>query len=172
MEKMNTPKTWEQILTENGHDGRNLMEILLLTQEWCGCVTEECMKYLAERLGIRAEHIFSVVTFYSCFTMQKQGKYVISVCGGTSCHLKKGDKILRKLRAELGLPHDRDTTEDGMFTIRLTEQCLGVCGRGPVVKVNDMLCPDMTPEKVTKLLYILRETGVRDLLDDLKKCDI
>ena len=128
------------------------------------------MKYLSNRIGIKVEYIFSMVTFYPCFSMQKQGKYIILVCGGTSCHLKKGDGIIRKLRSELGLPHNRDTTEDGIFTVRLSNQCLGACGKGPIIAVNGIVCPDMTPDKVENLLHILKKKGIgENFLENLSK---
>jgi len=43
-----------------------------------------------------------------------------------------------------------------MFTVE-TVSCLGACGLAPVLTVNDVVYPSMTPEKAEALLKELRE---------------
>lgn len=43
-----------------------------------------------------------------------------------------------------------------MFTLE-TVSCLGACGLAPVMTVNDVVHPAMTPEKVTALIAELKE---------------
>ena len=61
-----------------------------------------------------------------------------------------------KLQSELGLTNGKKTTDDLNFTVE-TVSCLGACGLAPVLTVNDVVHPEMTPDKVVALLKTLRE---------------
>ena len=100
--------------------------------------------------------IYSIATFSENFSLEPKGKYVIKVCDGTACHVRKSIPILEKLRSELGLSENKKTTDDLNFTVE-TVSCLGACGLAPVITVNDVVHPAMTPDKVVELLKKLKE---------------
>ena len=102
--------------------------------------------------------IYSVATFYENFSLEPKGKYVLKVCDGTACHVRKSIPILERLRSELGLSEEKKTTDDLLFTVE-TVSCLGACGLAPVLTVNDVVHPAMTPDKASELLKELREGG-------------
>jgi NADH-quinone oxidoreductase subunit E len=81
---------------------------------------------------------------------------VIKCCDGTACHVRKSIPILEYLRGELGLDAKKTTSDDLMFTVE-TVSCLGACGLAPVLTVNDVVHPSMTPQKAEALLKELRE---------------
>ena len=49
---------------------------------------------IAERLGISEARAYSVASFYENFSFAAKGKYVIKVCDGTACHVRKSAPIL------------------------------------------------------------------------------
>jgi NADH-quinone oxidoreductase subunit E len=100
--------------------------------------------------------IYGVATFYENFSLEAKGKYVIKVCDGTACHVRKSIPILEKLRSELGLNEQKKTTDDQMFTVE-TVSCLGACGLAPALTVNGEVHPAMTPDKVVELIGDLRK---------------
>ena len=100
--------------------------------------------------------IYSIATFYENFSLEPKGKYVIKVCDGTACHVRRSIPILEKLRSELGLSESKKTTDDLNFTVE-TVSCLGACGLAPVITVNDVVHPEMNPDKVVALLAKLKE---------------
>ena len=100
--------------------------------------------------------IYSIATFYENFSLEPKGKYVIKICDGTACHVRKSIPILEKLRSELGLSASKKTTDDLNFTVE-TVSCLGACGLAPVITVNDVVHGEMTPEKIVALLNGLKE---------------
>ena len=112
--------------------------------------------YLSKELGMTTANIYSVATFYENFSLEPKGKYVIKVCNGTACHVRKSIPILEKLRETLNLKEGQATTDDFVFTVE-TVSCLGACGLAPVLMVNDAVHPSMTPEKVVALVQELRE---------------
>ena len=99
--------------------------------------------------------IYSVATFYENFALEPKGKFVIKVCDGTACHVRKSVPILERLRKELGLTEKKRTTDDLGFTVE-TVSCLGACGLAPVLTVNDKVYPGMTPDKAAALIEELK----------------
>ena len=98
---------------------------------------------------------YSVATFYENFSFEPKGRFVIKVCDGTACHVRKSIPILERLYSELGLSPDKATTDDMMFTLE-TVSCLGACGLAPVMTVNDKVYPAMTPDAAADLIRELR----------------
>ena len=116
----------------------------------------ELLTYVAGKIGITEAKAYSVATFYEKFSFEPKGKYVIKVCDGTACHVRKSLTILERLYKELGLSKNKVTTDDMLFTIE-TVSCLGACGLAPVLMVNDTVYPAMTPDAAAELIKKLRE---------------
>ncbi|MEG0229225.1 MAG: NAD(P)H-dependent oxidoreductase subunit E [Oscillospiraceae bacterium] len=133
-----------------------IIAILQNVQEHYRYLPREIFSYLAEKLEVSEARIYSVATFYENFSLHPKGKYVIKVCDGTACHVRKSIPILEKMRSDLGLSDDKATTDDQLFTVE-TVSCLGACGLAPVITINDKVYPAMTPEKASELLITLRE---------------
>lgn len=133
-----------------------VIAILQDIQERYRYLPREIFPYLSKKLGIPEARIYSVATFYENFSLNPKGKFVIKVCDGTACHVRKSIPILERLRKELGLSDKKATTDDLSFTVE-TVSCLGACGLAPVLTVNDKVHPAMTPDKASELLATLRE---------------
>jgi len=143
-----------EILETYHYEASNLIAILQKVQEEYRYLPEEVLLYIAEMLGIPPARIYGVATFYSHFTLQPKGKYLIRLCDGTACHVKRSNGILEKLREKLGLSELKITTDDMLFTVE-TVSCLGACGLAPVLVVNNDIYGLMTPEKAATLLDTL-----------------
>ncbi len=146
----------DAIIDEYGAYPSSVIAILQGVQEEYRYLPEEVFPYLAKRLGVSEARIYSVATFYENFSLEPKGKYVIKVCDGTACHVRKSIPILKRLRSDLSLNDNKVTTDDLMFTVE-TVSCLGACGLAPVMTVNDKVYPCMTPDKASKLLKELKE---------------
>jgi NADH:ubiquinone oxidoreductase 24 kD subunit len=149
-------KTLDEILARHQYDSGNIIAILQDTQEVYRYLPKEVFSYYAEKLGISKAQIFSIATFYENFSLEPKGKYVIKICDGTACHVRKSVPILEQLRKELKLSAQKSTTDDLLFTVE-TVSCLGACGLAPAITVNDRVLGMMTPQKATELLKSLRE---------------
>ena len=145
----------DQAISEFGNQEKALIAILQRAQEHYRYLPKEIFPYLADKLNIPEARIFGVATFYENFSFEPKGKYVIKVCDGTACHVRKSLSILERLYQDLGLSKDKHTTDDMLFTVE-TVSCLGACGLAPVLMVNDDVYPAMTPEAVTQLLNKLK----------------
>ncbi len=149
-------KILDEILEKHQYNPGNIIAILQDTQEVYRYLPKDIFPYYSDRLGISQAQIFSIATFYENFSLEPKGKYVIKVCDGTACHVRKSAAILDQLRKELGLSSAKKTTGDLLFTVE-TVSCLGACGLAPTLTVNDQVMGMMTPQKVTDLLVTLRE---------------
>ena len=149
-------KQMDEILAKHGRQASNIIAILQDVQETYRYLPREIFPYLSKELGMTTANIYSVATFYENFSLEAKGKYVIKVCNGTACHVRKSIPILEKLRETLNLKEGQATTDDFVFTVE-TVSCLGACGLAPVLMVNDTVHPSMTPEKVVALVQELRE---------------
>lgn len=144
------------IIEEYGAKQSSLIPIIQDIQTEYRYLPAELLSYVAGKIGITEAKAYSVATFYENFSFDPKGKYVIKVCDGTACHVRKSLSILERLYKDLGLSKEKHTTDDMLFTVE-TVSCLGACGLAPVLMVNDDVHPSMTPDEVTKLLKSLKE---------------
>lgn len=130
----NFQKLDEVILENKGKRGA-LMPVLHEAQKIFGCVPLEVQKVVSDKLMIPLSEIYGVVTFYSQFTLEPRGEYVIGVCMGTACYVRGSQPILDKI-SELTNTKVGKTSDDGKFTLEAT-RCIGACGLAPVITVNE-----------------------------------
>ena len=146
----------EQIIDSYDCRRESIIAIMQDIQGEFKYLSAETLELIAAKLGIGVAKVYSVATFYENFSFDQKGKYVIKVCDGTACHVRKGTLILERLYKELGLSDSKRTTDDMLFTVE-TVSCLGACGLAPVMTVNDVVHPSMTPEKVSETIKKLKE---------------
>ena len=148
----------DNAIDEFGDQEKSLIAILQRAQETFRYLPREIFPYLSERLNVPEARIYGVATFYENFSLEAKGKYVVKVCDGTACHVRKSIPILQALRKELGLSETKKTTDDLIFTVE-TVSCLGACSSAPAVMVNDEIYPTMTPETAVALIRQLKENN-------------
>ena len=146
----------DRILEQFGTQESSLISVLQAIQEEFAYLPREVFPYLASKMKLSEAKIYGVATFYENFSLEPKGKYVIKVCDGTACHVRKSVPVLQRLRSELQLEENQRTTADLMFTVE-TISCLGACGLAPAMTVNGKVYPAMTPDKASALLKELKE---------------
>lgn len=144
------------ILDETGRSKSSIIAVLQEIQGKYNYLPHEIFEHLSKELGLSKTQILSVVTFYENFSLEPKGKYIIRICDGTACHVRKSIPILEELKKQIALPQGKKTTEDMLFTLE-TVACLGACGLAPVLTVNDVVHPSMTPEKAKELIESIKE---------------
>lgn len=50
-----------------------------------------------------------MASFYENFSFEQKGKYVLKICDGTACHVRKSTPVLQYLRQELGLSETKQS---------------------------------------------------------------
>ena len=124
----------KNVCRKYGNDPGELINILHGVQDTLGYLPKEVQELIALELGISAARVYGVVSFYSFFTMKPKGKYPISVCMGTACYVRGGEKVLDEFRRQLGIEVG-GTTPDGLFSLD-SLRCVGACGLAPVVMIG------------------------------------
>ncbi len=128
----------------------SLIPVLQDVQEDFGFLSEEAVEELARLMGISANEIYGVATFYTQFRFSPPGRHRIQSCQGTACHVRGGRKILDELEKRLGITAGQ-TTEDRQFDLERVA-CLGCCALAPVVAVDGKVYARMTAKKIPSVL--------------------
>jgi NADH-quinone oxidoreductase subunit E/NADP-reducing hydrogenase subunit HndA len=137
-----------------------LMMILSDIQKEYGYIPLEVQELVSKKTGISVAEIYGVVTFYSLFSLQPNGKYVIGVCLGTACYVKGAQLVLDKFTELLGIGPG-ETTEDGLFTIDAL-RCIGACGIAPAISINGKVYPKMTVDMVAPIIDEYRALAAKE----------
>jgi NADH-quinone oxidoreductase subunit E len=94
----------------------------------------DLLKHVAKEFDIPVTDICNIATFYNAFSLTPRGRHQISVCMGTTCYVRGGERILEKLSGTLGIV-PAQTTEDLRFTLN-SVRCLGCCSIAPAIMID------------------------------------
>ncbi len=134
-----------------------LLPLLNLAQKEEGYVSQSAMREIAKILDLTPPQVFETATFYTMLNLKPIGKFHIQVCRSLMCALVRADNLIEWLQQHLGIAVGQ-TTPDKLFTLSAVE-CLGSCGSGPMMQINDDYFERLTEEKVGKILEDLKLTG-------------
>ncbi len=154
-------QTLEQILEGRRSQPHQLIEVLHDIQQEYRYVSEEAMQDVSQILGVPVMEVYRVASFYKAFRLKPTGKFVLTMCLGTACHVRSAHLLLDQAIGQLGIKPG-EVSLDGIFSIEYVN-CLGACALGPIVKENETYHHHMTPGKLRKLIETIhrRETEVK-----------
>jgi NADH-quinone oxidoreductase subunit E len=105
---------------------------------------------VSQRLDIPLSQVFGVATFFRAFSLKPRGRHLVTVCLGTACHIRGGQRLVDKMERDYKV-QSGGTTDDLRFTLE-TVNCLGCCALGPVVVVDGKYESQMNPDKLDRVL--------------------
>ncbi|MEY4166958.1 MAG: NADH-quinone oxidoreductase subunit NuoE [Blastocatellia bacterium] len=140
----------DEILTHYPVKRSAVLPALYIAQEEHGYVTDDDVRYIAERLEMRVNEVEEVVTFYTMYSRQPIGRYKLQVCRTLSCMLLGAERITGHIEQKLGIGVG-ETTPDGRFTLQEVE-CLGYCDLAPCLQVNFDYHEKVTTEAVDSII--------------------
>jgi len=155
MDKQMT-ETLEAIYSRCVANEDNIITVLQEIQHEFGYIQEEAVNWFSARTNIPPSKYYGVITFYSQFHQKPRGKNIVTVCCGTVCHVKGAPRIISKVREDLKLKDDQDTTRDMAFTLEHVN-CVGACSIAPVVLVNEKVFGKQTPSKIVNNLKAYKD---------------
>jgi len=138
------------ILARHRPEPGQLVPVLLEIQNSFGYLPADAIRGVAGFLGTSVGQIYSVASFYSQFRLKPVGRHRITVCLGTSCYIHGAPKIMTELEKETGIK-DGETSEDMAYTLE-SVACVGCCALAPVVKIDNAVQAEMTPQRVKKVV--------------------
>jgi len=140
----------KEVVAKFGNSRDELIPILNEINRLLGYLPTEALEEISRRLHTPKSQLFSVATFYHMLNTEKRGKYVIQFCESAPCHVVGGREVWQALQENLHLKNG-ETSKDGKWTL-ITTSCLGVCGVGPVLMINEEIFGNITARQVPEIL--------------------
>jgi NADH:ubiquinone oxidoreductase subunit E len=135
---------------EHGTDSEELIPILLAVNEHLGYLPTQAMAEISKLMSIPISRVYSVASFYELLSTEPRGRHVLQFCESAPCHVMGGRQLFHAILEELEL-QPGETSSDGKWTF-ITTSCLGTCGVGPVLIIDDELIGNVTPGMLPALL--------------------
>lgn len=151
----------KEIIQQYSGDKSYLVPILQDVQKEFNYLPADALRAVSTHLLVPVSRVYEVVTFYKAFSLEPKGRYQLSLCIGTACHVRGAELIARNIEDILGIK-EGGTTADLEFSFE-TVGCLGACALGPVLVVNGEYHGHMNIAKSTK---ILKKLGKKVATDD------
>jgi NADH:ubiquinone oxidoreductase subunit E len=141
---------------QHGASREALIPILSQINREVGYIPEEAVVEIKGQLMASDEHvklsegqIFSIASFYHMLSTRKLGRHVVRFCESAPCHVMGGRELIQAVKDNLKL-EPGETSPDNRWTL-ITTSCLGVCGVGPVLLVDDDIYGNVRPNQLTEL---------------------
>jgi NADH-quinone oxidoreductase subunit E len=139
-----------QIIARYPDGPDSIIQILQDIQNEYNYLPREALDYVTESLRIPSSKVYGIATFYTAFSLKPRGKYHITVCLGTACHVRGAESILAEFERRLGIKPS-ENTPDMKFSLE-TVNCLGCCAIGPIVVCNGKYHGEFKLKDVARLL--------------------
>jgi NADH-quinone oxidoreductase subunit E len=140
----------QDAVSRHGATREELIPILNDVNRTVGYLPREALEEISRLLRVPQSQLFSVATFYHMLSTEKRGRHVIQFCESAPCHVAGGRQVWQTLQESVALKSG-ETSPDGKWTL-ITTSCLGVCGVGPVIVIDDDIYGNVSPEQVSEIL--------------------
>jgi len=146
----------QEIFTRFSPDRTNLLAILHALQDNHpqNYLTEESLRAAASYSGVNLSWVYGVAGYYSMFSLEPRGRYIIRVCNSPVCNMMGSAGLIEALGSVLGIGAG-ETTPDGLFTLEEAE-CLGICDVAPAMMVNRRVYGNLTRKSLESVLKEFR----------------
>lgn len=125
-----------------------LLQVLWLAQAELGWMPQAAIKWSAEQCNTSPAHAYGVATFYTQYLKAPLGRFLLQICQNVCCHVMGAEPIIHYAEKQLDMHADgASVSADGLFSL-LRVECLGACGNGPVMQVNDEFATDVVDGKL------------------------
>ena len=139
-----------EVVQQYGSSRDELIPILNEINRKVGFLPNGVLEMVSKQLKLPQSKVLSVATFYQMLSTKPRGRHVIQFCESAPCHVAGGRQVWERLQEELNIKAG-ETTEDGKWSL-ITVSCLGVCGVGPVVVIDEDLYGNVTPNQLPEIL--------------------
>jgi NADH-quinone oxidoreductase subunit E len=143
-------KAVDEAVQRYGAKHDELIPILNDVNRAIGYLPGEALDEISLQLKLPKSQLFSVASFYRMFSTKPRGRHVIQFCENAPCHVAGGRQVWQTLMDELHLGED-ETSADGKWSL-VTTSCLGICGVGPVMVIDDDIFGNVDPKAIPDIL--------------------
>lgn len=154
----NTPQNGKTAVLEavqaavkrHGATRDEIIPILSEVNRTVGYLPTTALDEISRLMRVPKSQLFSVATFYRMLSTKKLGAHVIQFCESAPCHVTGGRQVIQAIQDALNL-EPGETTPDGKWTLAAVS-CLGLCGIGPVMVVDEDVYGNLTADQVPEIL--------------------
>ncbi len=150
-------KVIQQAIQEHGATREALIPILNEVNRAFGYIPPEAFAEVRQQLHtvenpvtVAESQLFSIASFYHMFSTKPLGKHVVRFCESAPCHVMGGREVIKAVKEHLHLEPGQ-TSPDKQWSL-ITTSCLGICGVGPVMLVDNDIYGNITPNQVPEIL--------------------
>jgi NADH-quinone oxidoreductase subunit E len=144
------PEKIETIIANYAHQKDQVVSLLQDIQSEFNYLPRDVLIQTSQKLDIPLSQVYSLATFFRAFSLKPRGRHLVTVCLGTACHVRQGQRLVDKMERNLGIKPGQ-TTEDLRITLE-TVNCLGCCALGPVAVVDGKYHSQMNIDKLSRVL--------------------
>lgn len=112
-----------------------LLPVLHAVQDAVGYVPDDAVPLIAHDLNLSRAEVHGVISFYHHFRTHPPGRHIVQICRAEACQALGARALEAHAKKTLGIDF-HETTKDGAVTLEAV-YCLGNCGCGPSVLVDD-----------------------------------
>lgn len=150
LEYTNVLQAVRSAVSHHGATRDELIPILSEVNRQVGYLPAAALEEISRLLRVPKSQLFSVATFYRMLSTEKLGRHVIQFCESAPCHVVGGRQVWDALREAVGLEPGQ-TSQDNQWTL-VTVSCLGICGVGPVIIIDEDIYGNVTPSQISGIL--------------------
>jgi len=133
----------------------SLLDAIMAAQHRDGYLSEEAMVSIGQAFNLLPSMVYETASFYSMVRFEPPKKIDIKICKSAPCHVAGAGDLIKSIENLLDIKLDQ-TCDDQVHAFG-TVECLGQCGQGPALLINDDLYTGVTEDVLIK---ILKEKGV------------
>lgn len=155
-QEKNLTKIVEAAVEKNGAHPDAFIPILLEINHDYGYIPAEAIRLARKLLHQPEEHVlvsegqlYGLASFYHMLNTEVVGRHVVQFCESAPCHIQGGRELWKSVQQTLNLKAG-ETDAEGRFTLK-TVSCLGICGVGPVMLVDDDVYGNVTPDQLADI---------------------
>lgn len=152
-EKKNLTDIVQSAVEKHGARADAFIPILLEINEAHGYIPAEAIRLARKFLHQPEQHVlvsegqlYGLASFYHMLNTESVGRHVVQFCESAPCHVQGGRELWRSVQSALNLKNG-ETDPQGRFTLK-TVSCLGLCGVGPVLVIDDDVYGNVTAEQL------------------------
>jgi NADH-quinone oxidoreductase subunit E len=146
----------EKIILEFDPEATNLLPALKNISAVFGYIGEKEAQKVSEYFNVPLSKVYETASFYDKINIRKKAELLIQVCSGANCAVGGSFAVVREIenyfRIKVG-DENLAYRQAGNPKIKLEEiSCLGQCGEGPIMIVNDKVYTNVTRSSVYEIL--------------------
>jgi len=142
-------KTIEKILLEFDPENINLLPALKKISAAFGHISEKDMQKVADYFEVPFSKAYETASFYDQIQIKKQPNLVIKVCSGANCAINDSFTVIKEIENYFKIKAGDEFNQKVKLE---TISCLGQCGEGPIMVINNKVYNNVTQSSVHGIL--------------------